>query len=44
MAPDTVSPEERSHIMRQVRSRDTKPELRVRHSVPAKSSAAAAIA
>ena len=44
MAPDTVSPEERSRIMRQVRSRDTKPELRVRHPVPAEPSAAEAIA
>ena len=33
MAPDTVSPEERSRIMRQVRSRDTKPELRVRRAL-----------
>ncbi len=35
MAPDTVSPEERSRIMRQVRSRDTKPELRVRRALHA---------
>lgn len=35
MAPDTVSPEERSRIMRQVRSRDTKPEMRVRRALHA---------